>query len=52
MVAPQAACLNLQRFLSAEMPYNRVDKKLGFPHPSVVWRPGPAESELAKGESL
>jgi len=32
------ACLNLQRYLSGESPYNVVDKKLGFPHPSVVWR--------------
>ena len=33
------ACLNLRRYLAGEMPYNRVDKTLGFPHPSVVWRP-------------
>jgi phosphoglycerate dehydrogenase-like enzyme len=33
------ACLNLQRFLSGETPYNLVDKRLGFPHPAVVWRP-------------
>ena len=32
------ACVNLKRFLSGELPYNRVDKVLGFPHPSVVWR--------------
>ena len=32
------ACVNLQRYLSGELPYNRVDKTLGFPHPSVVWR--------------
>ena len=32
------ACVNLQRYLSGELPYNRVDKVLGFPHPSVVWR--------------
>jgi phosphoglycerate dehydrogenase-like enzyme len=37
--ATDFACLNLRRFLAGEMPYNRVDKKLGFPHPSVVWRP-------------
>ena len=34
------ACLNLRRYLAGELPYNRVDKKLGFPHPSVVWRLG------------
>lgn len=32
------ACLNLRRFLAGELPYNRVDKRLGFPHPEVVWR--------------
>lgn len=32
------ACINLCRHLAGELPYNRVDKKLGFPHPSVVWR--------------
>lgn len=32
------ACVNLQRYLAGELPYNRVDKVLGFPHPSVVWR--------------
>jgi phosphoglycerate dehydrogenase-like enzyme len=37
--ATDFACLNLRRFLAGEMPYNLVDKKLGFPHPSVVWRP-------------
>ena len=30
--------INLPRFLRGETPYNVVDKKLGFPHPSVVWR--------------
>jgi D-3-phosphoglycerate dehydrogenase len=34
------ACVNLERYLRGELPYNRVDKVLGFPHPSVVWRPG------------
>ncbi len=34
------ACRNLRRYLDGEMPYNRVDKQLGFPHPSVVWRGG------------
>lgn len=36
--ATDFACLNLRRYLAGELPYNRVDKKLGFPHPSVVWR--------------
>ena len=31
-------CVNLERFLAGQLPYNRVDKKLGFPHPSVLWR--------------
>jgi len=31
------ACLNLKRFLEGQLPFNRVDKQLGFPHPSVVW---------------
>ena len=31
--------INLQRHLAGESPYNVVDKKLGFPHPSVVYRP-------------
>ena len=30
--------INLQRYLKGQPPYNRVDKVLGFPHPSVVWR--------------
>ena len=33
------ACINLKRFLAGELPYNRVDKSLGFPHPSVAWHP-------------
>ncbi len=41
------ACLNLRRYLAGEMPYNRVDKQLGFPHPSVVWRSG---QQSAAGE--
>ena len=32
-------CLNLKRFLSGTPVYNRVEKQLGFPHPSVVYRP-------------
>ena len=32
-------CVNLRRFLGGgESPYNLVDKELGFPHPSVVYR--------------
>lgn len=31
-------CLNLRRFLAGDPPLNRVDKRLGFPHPSDVWR--------------
>ena len=34
------ACLNLRRFIKGQQPYNRVDKHLGFPHPSVVYRGG------------
>ena len=34
------ACVNLKRYLKGEQPFNQVDKHLGFPHPSVVWRPG------------
>lgn len=29
---------NLKRYLEGETPLNIVDKKLGFPHPSVSWR--------------
>lgn len=32
------AAINLKRFLRGEPVYNRVDKRLGFPHPSVVYR--------------
>tara|TARA_R110002049_G_scaffold285698_4_gene467147 strand:- start:336530 stop:337513 length:984 start_codon:yes stop_codon:yes gene_type:complete len=31
-------CVNLKRFFDGKSPYNLVDKQLGFPHPSVVWR--------------
>ncbi|MEL6106853.1 MAG: D-2-hydroxyacid dehydrogenase [Planctomycetota bacterium] len=31
--------INLKRFQSGEPLLNRVDKRLGFPHPSVVYRP-------------
>jgi len=30
--------INLRRHLVGKLPYNRVDKQLGFPHPSDVWR--------------
>ncbi|NND98533.1 MAG: D-2-hydroxyacid dehydrogenase, partial [Pirellulaceae bacterium] len=30
--------INLRRHLAGKEIYNRVDKQLGFPHPSVVWR--------------
>ena len=30
--------INLKRHLSDQLPYNLVDKQLGFPHPSDVWR--------------
>lgn len=32
-------CENLRRFRSGLPLWNVVDKRLGFPHPSVVWRP-------------
>ena len=31
-------CINVRRHLDGLAPYNLVDKKLGFPHPSAVWR--------------
>ena len=34
----ELCCRNLRRFLDGKPLYNRVDKRLGFPHPSVVWR--------------
>jgi len=33
-------CENLRRYRQGLTPWNVVDKRLGFPHPSVVWRPG------------
>ena len=33
----ELACFNLRRYLAGETPLNRVDKRLGFPHPSVIW---------------
>ncbi len=32
-------CENLERYLRGEDLWNRVDKGLGFAHPSVVWKP-------------
>ena len=32
-------CENLRRYLSGGSLYNIVDKKLGFPHPSVLYKP-------------
>ncbi len=32
-------CENLRRFRSGLSLWNVVDKRLGFPHPSVIWRP-------------
>jgi D-3-phosphoglycerate dehydrogenase len=32
-------CENLRRYLAGEPLYNIVDKKLGFPHPSVLYLP-------------
>ncbi|TWU08305.1 D-2-hydroxyacid dehydrogenase [Stieleria varia] len=32
------ACINLKRYLAGQSVFNRVDKTLGFPHPSVVYR--------------
>jgi phosphoglycerate dehydrogenase-like enzyme len=31
------ACDNLQRYLAGQEVWNRVDKRLGFPHPEVLW---------------
>lgn len=39
----ELACLNLRRFLRGEVPYNHVDKRLGFPHPSAIYRAGMTE---------
>jgi D-3-phosphoglycerate dehydrogenase len=36
----ELACFNLRRYLTGEAPLNRVDKRLGFPHPSVIWHRG------------
>ena len=33
-------CENLERYLAGKPLYNIVDKRLGFPHPSVLYQPG------------
>jgi D-3-phosphoglycerate dehydrogenase len=33
-------CENLERYLAGKTLYNIVDKRLGFPHPSVLYQPG------------
>jgi phosphoglycerate dehydrogenase-like enzyme len=33
-------CENLRRYRRGLALWNVVDKRLGFPHPSVIWRPG------------
>ena len=33
-------CCNLNRFAAGQLPLNRVEKKLGFPHPCDAWRGG------------
>jgi D-3-phosphoglycerate dehydrogenase len=33
-------CCNLKRYLHGQPPLNRVEKKLGFPHPTEAWRGG------------
>ena len=32
------AAINLKRYRNGQSLYNRVDKKLGFPHPSAIYR--------------
>ena len=39
------ACINLHRFILGKQPYNIVDKQLGFPHPSAVYRAEDGASE-------
>lgn len=36
----QLVCENLRRYWAGEPLWNLVDKRLGFPHPSVVWTGG------------
>lgn len=38
-------CLNLPRYFAGEKPFNIVDKRLGFPHPSDVYNAEVAGSE-------
>ncbi|MCM2371527.1 D-2-hydroxyacid dehydrogenase [Aporhodopirellula aestuarii] len=38
-------CINLRRYFAGLPLYNRVDKTLGFPHPSVSYRVAGAESD-------
>ena len=33
-------CENLKRYRRGVHTWNKVDKRLGFPHPSIVWHPG------------
>ncbi|MEQ1827846.1 MAG: D-2-hydroxyacid dehydrogenase [Pirellula sp.] len=35
----QLICENLRRYFASDSLYNIVDKRLGFPHPSVLYRP-------------
>jgi len=35
-------CHNLRRYAEGKPPLNRVEKKLGFPHPSEAWHAGQA----------
>lgn len=39
-------CVNLRRFFRGKVPFNHVDKRLGFPHPSVIYRGQPETVEL------
>lgn len=39
-------CVNLRRFFCGELPFNHVDKRLGFPHPTVIYRGQPETTEL------
>ncbi len=34
------ACINLQRFIEGQSLFNQVDKRLGFPHPDVLYNAG------------
>lgn len=39
-------CENIRRFRAGQPLWNVVDKRLGFPHPSVVWRPDQAAAAM------